>query len=88
MDDLFSTSTTHLYTVHSRYDCDGQTVQVWVVKLPAEFYELRVKAGTNSVGDVKPGYRVGFGSGMGSVAVAMAKQISEGMIEFEPEQEN
>lgn len=66
-------------------DGDGQAVEVYCCAMPARFYRLRILAGPNSIGEVRPGFSVGTGSGQERLAAAIAKAISEGMLGFYPE---
>jgi hypothetical protein len=61
---------------------DGQSVDVYVTAMPARFYTLRVRSGTNSVGDHKAPYEVATGSGAWAEAATIAHMISTGMLSF------
>jgi hypothetical protein len=63
---------------------DGQTVTVYCVATPARFYELEVSEGKDSIGERQNGYKITTGSGLAEVAALIAKEISTGMLEFEP----
>lgn len=63
---------------------DGQSTEVYCYAAPARFYEIKVLAETNSVGEMKPAYSVGTGSGEAAMAATVAKAISEGMLAFTP----
>lgn len=67
-------------------DGDGQSVEVYCCALPARFYRLRVLAGPNSIGEVRPGFSVGTGSSQEELAASIAKAIADGMLGFHPEE--
>jgi hypothetical protein len=63
---------------------DGQSVAVYCMSMPARFYKLEVRAGYNSVGELKDGYEVSFGTIDCEFVARLAKEISEGMVGFRP----
>lgn len=69
---------------HAEPRSDGQTVTVYCTATPARFYKLKVRAGYNSVGTLKDGYEVSFGTIDCEFVARLAKEISEGMVGFRP----
>jgi hypothetical protein len=59
---------------------DGQDVDVYCCAMPARFYKIVAKPGTNSVGDPVPGWEFGTGSSASQLAADIAKAASEGML--------
>lgn len=65
---------------------DGQPVEILECRMPARFFTVRALASENSIGDPKPGFELGTGSGdeMARLALELAQAISEGMISVYP----
>lgn len=63
---------------------DGQTVEVYEMRLPATFYTVKVLEGRNSIGQPQKAFEITTGSGkeMGELAGRLAVEIAKGMIGF------
>jgi len=63
-------------------DGDGQSVDVYVISMPANCYKIVAREDKNSVGEPVKGFTLSTGSGseMKVLALAIAKAASEGMI--------
>jgi hypothetical protein len=59
---------------------DGQSVEVYAIPMPARFYVIKVLAGENSIGDAKPAWELGTGSGQHSLAAKIAEAVRAGML--------
>lgn len=61
---------------------DGSPCEIWESRYPAQFFQLRVAASTNSVGEPKEPFTLSTGSGteMGKLIFAIADAVSQGMI--------
>lgn len=63
---------------------DGRSVDVFGCATPARFYTLKVKSGTNIVGDPQHAFEVSTGSGAWKMAAEIASAIADGMLDFKP----
>ena len=65
---------------------DGLSVIIHECRMPARFYSIEAKAGEDSIGRPKAGYRIGTGSGgdgrMEKWVADTARLITTGMIGF------
>jgi len=59
---------------------DGQDVELYEVRMPARFFEIKVLSRTTSEGKVKKGFILSSGSGQGELVVRIAKAIAKGML--------
>lgn len=73
-------------------DGDGYDVAIDESRMPARFFRIRPLPTANSVGEVKTPLAflsTGSGDGAGSLALQIARAMSEGMIDFDaPERES
>jgi hypothetical protein len=63
---------------------DGQSVEIYCCALPARFYKLHVLESLNSLDKIQPAYTISTGSSAWNIAALIAKNITNGMLEFEP----
>ena len=68
-------------------DSDGQDVELYECRLPANFFIIKVLPTLNSINEMKEGYEITTGSGMAQLACNIAKAVSEGMIDFHKNKE-
>src|SRR5438105_10878099 len=63
-------------------DGDGQIARIYEERMPARFFKVEAVAGSNSVGEAKPGFALSTGSGdeMGALCVRIAQAIALGML--------
>jgi hypothetical protein len=61
---------------------DGQTVEVYEIRLPSRFFILKVQPGNNSIGEPQEPYEVGTGSGEAEFVGQIAIAIANGMLVF------
>ena len=68
-------------------DGDGQPVELYTCRMPAEFTTLKALPSENSVGKPIPGWKLSTGSGtrMRKLAEAIAEAAAEGMIGIDPD---
>jgi len=59
---------------------DGQSVEVWCTRAPAQFFEIRVLPTRDSCGRAMPGFTLQTGSSCGALAFQIAQSASEGML--------
>lgn len=62
---------------------DGFDVQVWECRWPARFFTVVALPTANSVGEMRPGFRLSFGSGQERIAAMLAQMIADGMLSAE-----
>ncbi len=65
---------------------DGQDCEIQECRMPARFFRLLVHPTPDSVGEVKAGWILSTGSGdeVGKLLVSIAKQVSQGMLGWNP----
>lgn len=68
-------------------DSDGCDVEIDESRLPVRFWRLRPLRSVNSIGDTKEPVafmETGSGDEMGELVLAIARAMSQGMLQFEP----
>lgn len=61
-------------------DGDGHAVEIYVMAMPARFYEIRALPGVNSSDEPQAGFTLSTGSGMLEWVKETAVHITQGMV--------